>query len=555
MLLGLDVGGTHTDVVIIGKEGIVTSSKVVTKHDDLLSSINEAFENVFGDVDIQGIDRINLSTTLSTNAIVENKIENVGVFVSSGPGVSPDNYRIGDHFHVIDGSIDHRGAEILAIDEKRLGESIEECRKSGIRVFSVVTKFSTRNPSSEHLIGDRIGDISDFTTLGHMLSGQLNFPRRIATAYYNSAVWRLYRDFVGAIESNIQGYGIKARISILKADGGTMPLSISTLVPVESILSGPAASVMGIIALCRITDDSVILDIGGTTTDISIFASGAPLIENGISLNSHLTLVRALKTKSIGIGGDSLIRVDGDAVAVGPERVGPAMAAGGEKPTLIDALNFRDIIDYSDKEASKKGIIEFSKKHGMEPEALAEGAIRFAVAMIKSEVDALIDEINEKPVYTVHEILEGKIIKPSKLYIMGGPASAFSGLLAEEFGLDVVVPENYSIANAIGAALTRPTMEIELFADTEKRRLLVPNLNIDKKVDVSYTLADAQDDARNFLTEFVTGLGMNRNDVDCEITEAISFNMITGYGSSSGRNIRVRCQIKPGITNKFRFHR
>ena len=555
MLLGLDVGGTHTDVVIIGKEGIVTSSKVVTKHDDLLSSINEAFENVFGDVDIQGIDRINLSTTLSTNAIVENKIENVGVFVSSGPGVSPDNYRIGDHFHVIDGSIDHRGAEILAIDEKRLTESIGECRKSGIRVFSVVTKFSTRNPSSEHLIGDRIGDISDFTTLGHMLSGQLNFPRRIATAYYNSAVWRLYRDFVGAIESNIQGYGIKARISILKADGGTMPLSISTLVPVESILSGPAASVMGIIALCRITDDSVILDIGGTTTDISIFASGAPLIENGISLNSHLTLVRALKTKSIGIGGDSLIRVDGDAVAVGPERVGPAMAAGGKKPTLIDALNFRDIIDYSDKEASKKGIIEFSKKHGMEPETLAEGAIRFAVAMIKSEVDALIDEINEKPVYTVHEILEGKIIKPSKLYIMGGPASAFSGLLAEEFGLDVVVPDNYSIANAIGAALTRPTMEIELFADTEKRRLLVPNLNIDKKVDVSYTLADAQDDARNFLTEFVTGLGMNRNDVDCEITEAISFNMISGYGSSSGRNIRVRCQIKPGITNKFRFHR
>jgi N-methylhydantoinase A/oxoprolinase/acetone carboxylase beta subunit len=555
MLLGLDVGGTHTDVVIIGKDGIVASSKVITKHDDLLSSINEAFENVFSDVDIQGIDRINLSTTLSTNAIVENKIENVGVFVSSGPGVNPENYRIGDHFYVIDGSIDHRGSEILAIDEKRLEEPIGDCKKSGIRVFSVVTKFSTRNPSSEHLIGDRIGDISDFTTLGHMLSGQLNFPRRIATAYYNSAVWRLYNEFVSAIERTIQGYGVKARISILKADGGTMPLSISTLVPVESILSGPAASVMGIIALCKITEDSIILDIGGTTTDIAIFASGAPLIEDGISLNSHLTLVRALKTKSIGIGGDSLIRVKGDAVTVGPDRAGPAMAAGGKEPTLIDALNFRDIIDYNDREASKRGIIELSKKHGMEPDTLAERSIRFAVTMIRSEVNALIDEINEKPVYTVHEILEGKIIEPSKLYIMGGPASAFSGLLADEFGFDVVVPENYSIANAIGAALTRPTMEIELFADTEKRRLLVPNLNIDQKVDVSYTLADARDDARNFLTEFVTGLGMNRNDVDCEITEAVSFNMISGYGSSSGRNIRVKCQIKPGITNKFRFYR
>jgi N-methylhydantoinase A/oxoprolinase/acetone carboxylase beta subunit len=554
MLLGLDVGGTHTDVVIIGKEGIITSSKVITKHHDLLSSINEAFENVFSDVDNKKIERINLSTTLSTNAIVENKIEDVGVFVCSGPGVNPENYRIGKHFYVIDGSIDHRGAEVLTVDEKHLEKSIGNCKKSGIRVFSVISKFSIRNPSSENFIKERIEDISDFTTLGHMLSGQLNFPRRIATAYYNSAVWRLYNEFVSAIMSTIEGYGIDARVSILKADGGTMPISISTLVPVESILSGPAASVMGIIALCRITEDSVILDIGGTTTDISIFASGAPLIEDGISLNSHLTLVRALKTKSIGIGGDSLIRVNGDAVTVGPDRMGPAMADGGKEPTLIDALNFRDIIDYNDKGASKRGISELSKKHGVESDTLAERSIEFAVKMIRREVAALIEEINEKPVYTVHEILEGKIIEPSKLYIMGGPARAFSGLLADEFGLDVVVPENYSIANAIGAALTSPTMEVELFADTEKRRLLIPNLNIDQKIDVSYTLDDAKDDARNYLTEFVTGLGMSRNDADCEITEAISFNMISGYGSSVGRNIRVKCQIKPRVSRKFQFY-
>ena len=121
MLLGLDVGGTHTDVVIIGKEGVVTSSKVITRHDDLLSSINESFENVFKDININEIERINLSTTLSTNAIVENRIEKVGVFISSGPGIDPVNYKIGDNYYIIRGSIDHRGTEILTIDEKSVG--------------------------------------------------------------------------------------------------------------------------------------------------------------------------------------------------------------------------------------------------------------------------------------------------------------------------------------------------------------------------------------------------------------------------------------------------
>jgi N-methylhydantoinase A/oxoprolinase/acetone carboxylase beta subunit len=550
MLLGLDVGGTHTDVVVVGKKGIVASSKVITDHDNLLSSINAAFENVLKDVAIEEITRINLSTTLSTNAIVEEKVDKVGVLVSAGPGIDSSNYAIGSNFHIIDGSIDHRGTEIQPLDQKQLAKSIDECVKNNIRVFAGVTKFSTRNPAHENLIKDQLADSADFVTVGHLLAGQLNYPRRIATAYYNSAVWRLYNDFATAIEKSILGNGVKARINILKADGGTMPLSVSRLFPVETILSGPAASVMGIIALCDISEDSIILDIGGTTTDIAIFASGAPLIESeGIALTDHLTLVRALKTKSIGIGGDSLLKISDGKVMVGPERMGPAMADGGEVPTLVDALNFQKI-NYGNREASISGIVELAKKHSIEPEQLAKESIAYAVRRIREEVEEIVRAINEKPVYTVHEILEGKTIEPTKLYVMGGPAEALSDLLKQEFRREVVVPKNFSIANAIGAALTKTTIDVELFADSEKRVLLIPNLNIEEKIPGSYTLDDAKVDAKKHLSAFMERLGYDVSDDTSEIIEAISFNMVGGF-MTSGRNIRVKCQIKPGISRDY----
>jgi len=106
--------------------------------------------------------------------------------------------------------------------------------------------------------------------------------------------------------------------------------------PVESILSGPAASVIGTMALCNITEDAVMLDIGGTTCDIALFADGAPLIEkDGICIDDRNTLVRSLKTKSIGIGGDSVIKINGTTVTTGPERLGMSMAEGGNNPLLL----------------------------------------------------------------------------------------------------------------------------------------------------------------------------------------------------------------------------
>jgi N-methylhydantoinase A/oxoprolinase/acetone carboxylase beta subunit len=557
MYLGIDVGGTHTDAVVMDGRTIAASAKVPTDHHDLLASVRAAMQGLLRVVEPGRITRMNLSTTLSTNAIVEGKTEDVAVVVSAGPGIDPEHFRVGRFYFPVGGSIDHRGEEIAPLDPAEMGRVATACCDAGVRLFAAVGKFSTRNPAHETAMGEALGargggsparcGCGDFVSLGHRLSGQLNFPRRVATAYYNSAVWRVYNRFADAIEQSAREFGITAPIHILKADGGTMPLAVSRELPVESILSGPAASVMGIIALCKISEDCVILDIGGTTTDIAVFACGSPVIEkDGIEVGSYPTLVRALKTRSIGVGGDSRLHVAAGAVRVGPERAGASMAMGGRRPTLIDALNFRGHAAVGDVAASVRGIREMAGLWDLYPERLADDAIAEAVARIRAAVADLVDEVNARPVYTIMELLQGRVVEPSAVYLMGGPAKVMQPLLAPALGKRVEVPDDFAVANAIGAALTRTTAELELFADTEKGVLFIPTLGVERKTERGYDLERARADARDALLEHLAGLGVTGGEAAVEVVEASSFNMVGDYGTV-GRNIRVKCQVRPGI--------
>jgi len=563
MLLGIDVGGTHTDAVAIdigGTPTVAASCKVPTLHHDLLSSVTEALTTILGQIDKSAVTQLNLSTTLSTNAIVQNKTEDVGVIVSAGPGIDPHNFMPCKDFHVIDGSIDHRGNEVRALSTRQLAVAVDACREHGVRVFAAVSKFSTRNPRHENLIRRTVCNCksvdvcehADFVTLGHQLGGALNFPRRVATAYFNCAVWRLYNEFASAVEEALVEMGLgHVKVNILKADGGTMPLPQSRTLPVQSIFSGPAASVMGIIALTDIFHDSVILDIGGTTTDIAVFADGAPLIEReGIDIGSHPTLVSALKVHSIGIGGDSAISVVGPEVRVGPNRLGPSVCLGGERVTLTDALNYTGVCEVGDVEASRKAVDAYASARTLTGGKLARGAVAYAAQAIQDATRALVDEINSKPVYTIHELLEGKKIVPKKVYLMGGPAEAMKDELFQRFQLSTEVPANFDVANAIGAALTRTTWELELFADTQRHVLFIPTLSYRENVPSGYDLEDARRDAVNQLTMQLDSMGVFLKAEDAQITHASSFNMIEGY-DRVGKNIRVKCQVRPGVIKTF----
>jgi len=552
MLLGIDVGGTHTDAVLVGTDGLKAWAKAKTNHADLMSSIREVLGRIAPEAGDRAISRLNLSTTLSTNAIVEGLTEPVGVFVSSGPGIDPHAYAMGGHFSVIPGCTDHRGRVTADLDLEAAQAHALACKDAQVSVYACVSKFSPRNPEFEETLRGVVHPQADFVSCGHEFSGQLGFGRRIHTATLNASVWRVFNRFADAVQRAALGMGLTAKVNILKADGGTMPLSMSRTFPVESILSGPAASVMGIIAVCDIDMDSVILDIGGTTTDIALFADGAPLIEpDGAVISGRPTLVRALKSRSIGVGGDSRITVENGMVRVGPRRLGPSMAEGGQAPTLIDALNVIGAADRGDTTASRRGVGEMAAKHGMDGHTLAQSAALAAVTSIRAAVLELIRAVNDKPVYTIYELLDRKSISPKRVYVMGGPAMAMQGLLAESFPQEVVVPQSYAVANAIGAALSRPTLSAELFADTAQGRMLIPGLDVEERVGRDYDLDAAQADASRYLRDYLEQMRVADPDALVETVEAQSFNMVED-NRMTGRTIRVKCQIRPGVLPDYR---
>jgi len=553
MILGIDVGGTHTDAVLLNKDGLLAAAKVATDHHDLLSSVRAALAEVIKGHESSQVKRFNLSTTLCTNAIVQGDLEEVGVLVSAGPGIDPKHFSIGSCYAIIPGSLDHRGTELTPLDLEDAKTRIAEFKERGARIFSIIGKFSPRNPEHENQLAALLEDKCDFMTLGHTLSGQLNFPRRVATSYYNSAIWPIFNDFASSVADSLQDFGLHPpHVNILKADGGTMTFTQARQTPVESIFSGPSASVMGIKALCPIETDAILLDMGGTTTDVAVFADGDPLIEaESVELAHRPTLVRAMKTKSIPLGGDSAVSAKEGALCVGPRRLGPCMAQGGSVPTLVDALNCAKQYAYGQIQASDQGMHSLGQELGWSPDDVSWKVIHEFCRVLKQETLEMLLEINERPVYTVHEFLEYRQIVPKRIYLMGGPAQVMAPFISQSFGLPVVVPDNYSVANALGAALARPTMQAELFADTEKRMMTIPVLGVSEKVGNRYSLAQARSDVVEHLCTYLTNhLDWRVPQSEVEVVEENAMNMVKDV-YQVGQDIRVKCQIRPGISPDY----
>jgi N-methylhydantoinase A/oxoprolinase/acetone carboxylase beta subunit len=306
MIIGLDVGGTHTDVVLIGQSGLIKEIKVPTDPSDLFATVLEGLEKVTHGIDPKEIRRAVLSTTLTTNCVVQKNTIPVGMLVSAGPGIDPEFFRTGDHYHAVSGSIDHRGREVEPIRAEEIRSAGAKLKDAGIRYVGVVSKFSVRNPAHEQQIHDLLDGQFDKIFLGHRVSGNLNFPRRIATTYLNAAVYPIHKDFFEAVQRSLDKKGLSIPIRILKPDGGNMRFSASIEYPAQTILSGPAASIMGSIAFAPKNHESLVLDIGGTTTDMAVLLDGVPLLAPlGIEIGEYRTVIRSLLTRSIGLGGDS----------------------------------------------------------------------------------------------------------------------------------------------------------------------------------------------------------------------------------------------------------
>ncbi|HOP48592.1 MAG TPA: hydantoinase/oxoprolinase family protein [Desulfobacteraceae bacterium] len=551
MILGLDVGGTHTDAVIIDENGIVAETKTLTG-DDLLETLRLSIKDTVSDIDTNLIQRLVFSTTMATNAIVQDRLEETGMIVSAGPGMDPDWFSVGPSFHVVEGCLDHQGLEAMPLNKNTVLRASDIIRNKGINVIGVAGKFSVRNPEHEKQIADWIGNSFNHIALGHHMSGALNFPRRIATTYLNAALFSIHRKFSESLISILDEQGLNAPRYLLKPDGGTAGLGLIRSFPAQTAQSGPAASVMGALALDGCHGTTLVLDVGGTTTDISAVLDGVPLLDpTGIKLGPYLTLVRSLNTYSIAIGGDSEVKIENNDLKIGPLRKGMPVAFGGTAPTPTDAMITLGILDAGNRDYAVKSMERLGGPAGWDGVKTAENIMDRMSGIIADAAKTFINDINSRPVYTIHEVIEDQKIEPSSVVVIGGPAPQIAPFIGKALGLPHRVPPSFGVVNAVGAAVARVTSEIILQADTERGTVMIPEAGIHEKIDQNFDMDSAIDMGRKALKTSAAEIGAGTDAIEISITEKQVFNMIRGY-SRTGRNIRLKMCITPGIIPEWK---
>ena len=587
MLLGLDVGGTFTDAVIIEGHRVVSSAKRRTTKDNLMQGIGEALDAVLASCDTSNIEQVTLSTTVVTNTIVEEKEQVVDLYVVTGPGRNVD-----DIFPVspiyLQGYTDHRGivVERTATDGVRdIARMVQE--RSGTDLAAVSAKFGVRNPQAELSITEALQERYNTISNGSLLSGSLNFPRRTISAYFNSAVMPVFSVFKKNVEDALSARNIKAPLHILKADGGSLPMEHMVSRPVETAFTGPAATVLGLSALGAIGNaHTVALDIGGTTTDISLWKQGKPLMtKNGVSIREYPSAVRSFAVTSVGIGGESVVRIVDGEITVGPERVGPSAALGGNEPTLGDALIALGHASYGDAELATQSlqrladVLQANGKHGERENTfgtysgntfgddsentfedynsekqyihntsaldVAQLIVEKALETIQHGIDEVVQAENKRPVYVVADIVNPDVFVPAQIVVVGGTAPSLGPSIGEFLNLPVTIPENAAVANAIGAALALSTIELTVHVDTKRRLLVIPELGIKQQTCTLKRAEQVVERAKEALIEEALRLGLDKAQ-EVEVISIEDFPVVEGWQSME-RLITVKVQLEAGV--------
>lgn len=550
MLLGIDVGGTFTDAVIIDGANVVSWAKRRTTKDNLMNGITEALGAVLVDIDSAQIEQVTLSTTVVTNTIVEHKEQPVDLYVVAGPGRNVD-----DIFPVrpvyLKGYTDHRGIVVESTKCEAINHIAHTVQsRSGTNLAAVSAKFGVRNPKEELDVTNALSAMYDTISTGSSLSGNLNFPRRTISAYFNSAVTDVFNRFRQAVCDALVAHNITAPVYILKADGGSLPIDTIASVPVETVFTGPAATVLGLEALRSATlGHTVALDIGGTTTDISLWKQGKPLMtKEGVSIRNYPSAVRSFAVTSVGIGGESVVRYNNGNLTVGPERVGPSVALGGIEPTLGDALIVLGKAQYGDRQKAYDGIAQIDST--IDATTMAQRIVNVAVQVIQEGIDTVVANENKRPIYVVADIVHPDPFVPAQLVIVGGTAASLGPIIGDQLGLPIHIPSDAAVANAIGAGVANHTMAITIHVDTKRRTMVVPELGIQ---DTSSHLRSAQaveEVAYSLLRETAKEQGLVTSDVLPEI-ETISvedFPVVDGWQSME-RIITVKVQLQAGVSS------
>ncbi len=346
LLLGIDTGGTYTDAVIMRQIGdrpeLVAKAKALTTHDALAEGIAGAVQAVLerSGCDPARIALVSLSTTLATNALVEGHGERVALVAI---GFDPrDMARAGlaqtlgtdPVIHLAGGHTSH-GLEKNPLDMAPLADAFD-----GIAGVAVAGLFATRNPAHEIAVRDHLIEQTGLpVTCSHDLSARLNGPKRALTTVLNARLVPLIGRLLDAVTGVLADKAISAPLMIVRGDGALVGEAFARRKPVETILSGPAASLVGASFLTG-EADALVNDIGGTTSDVAVLSGGKPSIDpDGATVGGHRTMVEAVAMRTFGLGGDSAVNptIEGLTVRLdlGPQRWLPVCALAHSHGTAI----------------------------------------------------------------------------------------------------------------------------------------------------------------------------------------------------------------------------
>lgn len=348
--VGIDTGGTCTDAVIYQLESrkILASAKTLTTKEDLSVGIGLALDGLPCEL-LEQADVIALSTTLATNACVENKGGRAKLILFGADAALIA--RVGREFGLpVDESIicipSHTKptGEITQAPDWTAFEAMLDSALEGCDAVAVVESFAKKTGAQlERRARELIRKKFEIPVVcGHELFSEYNVAKRGASALLNARLIPVIREFLDAVRKALCTRGIKTPFVIVRSDGSLMTEAFAENRPVETLLCGPVASVMGAMELCG-EDNGVIVDIGGTTTDIAFVKAGHPQrVEGGVRIGKWDTFVKGLFVDTFGLGGDSGVSQLEQTLEIETERVMPLCVAAERYPVLLEELK-RDV--------------------------------------------------------------------------------------------------------------------------------------------------------------------------------------------------------------------
>ena len=502
--MGIDAGGTYTDIVLYDfvDKKVIKKAKAATTKWDFTIGINEAI----GRLELENpekIEMVTLSTTLATNSIVEGKGQKVGLLIMPPFGIfSPSDIDYSP-IAVIEGRLDINGKELKQIDHNQvIAIARDMIEKEGVEAFAVTGFASVVNHQHELEVKEILKQEFDCSvTCGYEISADLNYRVRSITSALNARIIPCLEKLLSEMGESLEKQGIVAPKMVVRSDGSLMNVKTALERPIETILSGPAASAKGAGHLANL-EDGLVVDIGGTTTDTAIIRDGKVLTNlDGASVGGYRTHIKTLDLRTVGLGGDSNINRRAGEVSIGPERVMPICRASRDNPQIMDCIDWvgrrkdkfvsdsygmeivsltnNDLKDEPHWSDSEKEIIELLRARPMSVQELCENTGAFSpkyLPLARLESVYHIQRIGLTPTDLLHVIGKVDFWDASAAKAVCEIFGEYDGKLAEEFAEDVLLEVRKSLALEMIKREISGEVDVDKFGESPVAELLLNNL-------------------------------------------------------------------------------